>query len=487
MIKYTKFKAQLDEQGWTGTIIEELWAAHQVDYARMKKNYDRYEQDATNGPPILSAEQAVGSSVSGGSVSTITGESNRKAAHAFDVDIVEQKIGYFLGSAISYEVDKTMSVEETKGMFQKIVNSLRKSNDDAKRKQMVSLIEQYRLRNDIDDQNAEWGKTAAVMGYGARLVYVDTEGFDRAKTYDDPYNVVFVGSVTAPSYAMYRYAEGENVFYECYDSVMVKTFSAAGGITLVNEQPHLMTSVPLFGLLNNASGKGDAERIYTLIDAYDALVSDVLTESEKTRLAYLVIRSEAGIDDEDITDIKKNSLIELTGEKDEVKFLTKNVNNEMIERALDRLEKDIYRLSQTPNMSEVKFGTSVSGTALRFRLQSLENKAKIAERKMTTALRYEMKLLFSMWAIRHNFNPEDYLRVFFTFKRNIPVNLLEEAQALSLLSATHSQRTVLGASSLVDDVDYELEQKALDTAAYGDAYTSASNVRFGQQDSDEEL
>ncbi|HBC30997.1 MAG TPA: phage portal protein, partial [Clostridiales bacterium] len=54
-----------------------------------------------------------------------------------------------------------------------------------------------------------------------------------------------------------------------------------------------------------------------------------------------------------------------------------------------------------------------------YKLTPLENKCIILERKMTAALRQQFKILCTAWA-KKGINL-DYLNVFFSFKRNLPV------------------------------------------------------------------
>ncbi|MDV2097053.1 phage portal protein, partial [Acinetobacter baumannii] len=62
----------------------------------------------------------------------------------------------------------------------------------------------------------------------------------------------------------------------------------------------------------------------------------------------------------------------------------------------------------------------------------------------------------------YNVDENSYLNLIFKFTRNIPVNKLEESQVLINLRGQVSERTRLGQSQLVDDVDYELDEMERD-------------------------
>lgn len=57
---------------------------------------------------------------------------------------------------------------------------------------------------------------------------------------------------------------------------------------------------------------------------------------------------------------------------------------------------------------------------------------------------------------------DNYLNVWFGFKRNLPANILEEAQATAALKGFVSEKTRLSLLSFVDDPEYEEEEMQQD-------------------------
>ncbi|CAM5244104.1 hypothetical protein LSPH24S_06356 [Lysinibacillus sphaericus] len=55
---------------------------------------------------------------------------------------------------------------------------------------------------------------------------------------------------------------------------------------------------------------------------------------------------------------------------------TKEVNDQMIENHLNRLEENIMRLAKSVNFSDESFAGNTSGVAMKFKLMALENNAK---------------------------------------------------------------------------------------------------------------
>lgn len=252
-----------------------------------------------------------------------------------------------------------------------------------------------------------------------------------------------------------------------YDATYIYSFKSSDKelYQLIERKPHMFDGCPLFGVPNNKELKGDTEKVISLIDAYDRTLSDASNEIEQFRLAYLIVKG-ASLDEEDMENLKKSGVFEVFDENGDVKFLTKEINDTMIENHLNRLEENILRFAKTVNFSDGSFGGTITGVAMRYKLMALEHKAITMERKMTAAFRYQYKILCSAWDKKILADKEGYLKLWFQFKRNLPVNILEEAQASAQLKGQVSEETRLALLSFVDDVRFELERMAAERDAY---------------------
>ncbi|TAI30800.1 phage portal protein [Bacillus velezensis] len=435
-----KFLDQIRASGITPELIADIIEAHKSDHDRMKNLYDRYKAEV-QGVPILTREAIEYEDFETGHVKRIDHKVNNKLNNSFDSDIVDTKVGYLFGHPITYEFDDK-----------------RETGTTSSGKQM---IDDFNTLNNIADEDSEWGKMATICGYGARLAYIDRNGNERVKNIE-PWEAVFLsdGNIHEPEYAL-RYYETYNgqKKAEFYDSKTIYYFSTkdSSAFTLDDKTPHMFDGCPLFGLANNKELKGDAEKVLSLIDAYDRTLSDASNEIEQYRLAYLILKG-LGADEDTLQQLKKTGVLELYDEKDDVSYLTKDINDAIIENHLNRLEDNILRFAKSVNFSDESFGGNVTGVAMKFKLMALENKCITMERKMTAALRYQYKLIFSAWATKNKAKAEDYLKVWFGFKRNLPANVLEEAQTTAQLKGMVSEETRLSLLSFVDDVQYELKK-----------------------------
>lgn len=443
-----KYIPLIRENGITPEIISAMIKEHEHDRNRMLKLYDRYKAEPS-GVPVLTRKPVEYEDFETGAIKRIDNKVNNKLNNPFDADIVDTKIGYMFGHPISYQVD------------------VDRDGKPDKETTLQKELHEFIVRNNIEDEDSEWGKKAAICGYGARLAYIDTEGKERVRNVD-PWEVIILSdrSIAEPIYALRYYPiekkDGKDLFrVDFYDDLFVQSFvqmSVGGEFVLIEDKkPHMFEYCPLYGLPNNEELKGDAEKVINLIDAYDRTLSDANNEVEQYRLAYLILKGIVA-DDEAIDKATRRGIIELLDEKEDVRYLTKDINDQMIENHLDRLEENIMRFAKSVNFSDETFGTQITGVAMKYKLMALENKCITMERKMVTALRHQFKVLCSAWAKKGICNADDYLHFSFQFKRNLPVNLKEEAETQASLKGYVSDQTRLSLLSFVEDVQDELSK-----------------------------
>jgi SPP1 family phage portal protein len=454
---------QIDKEGITPKLIKKIIEEHQPDRDRMLGLYERYRA-AIEGVPILQRNPIDYEDFETGAIKRIDHKVNNRLNNSFDAEIVDTKVGYMFGHAISYDVDKELAT----------VDSLKKE------------LDLFNLRNNIADKDSEWGKKSAICGYGARIAYIDRDAKERIKNINPWETIIFSNEdITEPTYALrYWNVKDDEWKAEFYDDSYYITYTSKNGLDFdqVEKKLHMFDYCPLFGLPNNEELQADVEKVLSLIDAYDRTLSDANNEIEQYRLAYLVLRG-LGADEETLTNLKKSGVFELFDKDDDVSYLTKDINDTLIENHLDRLEENILRFAKSVNFSDESFGGTITGVAMRFKLLALENKCITMERKMTAALRYQFKVLCSAWNKRKLCEKDDYLSVWAGFKRNLPANILDEAQTTAQLRGNVSEKTRLSLLSFVDDVDYELEEMKKEQDEYTQLLGSVGGEDFGSQSS----
>lgn len=383
---------------------------------------------------------------------------NSKLANDYFSDIIHTKVGYFAGKPVSYKYVKqnadTGDIEETTD-----VNV---------------LLNGFIKRNQIVDLDSETAKMAAITGLAARLCYIaktpEGQKPEAAIINIPPWETVFISDeigITDAPYAIRYYQVERNgkkfTRAEFYDEVQVsfwireETSEAAVNGPFIPDPmeqptPHFMDGCPLLAFPNNEEMIGDAEKVLSLIDGYDRTISDVNSEIEQFRLAYLIFRG-VTLTTEQIDALRQTSALSIPDGDGGAEFVTKNLNDVAIENHLTRLDQNIMYFSQSARFTDESFGTA-SGVALKFKIFPLESKCIIAENKFKKALYRQFKVLsgfFAKQGIKY-----DPWQMEFDFIRNFPLNLLEEAQTLATLKGLVSDQTAYSQMSFIEDAGKEI-------------------------------
>ena len=120
------------------------------------------------------------------------------------------------------------------------------------------------------------------------------------------------------------------------------------------------------------------------------------------------------------------------------------------------------------NMSESEFGNS-SGTALAFKLQAMDNLARMKDRKMQSAFNRLYQIVFSVPLT--TVYEDAWTGLLYSFTRNVPRNILEEAQIVGQLSGQVSEETKLSVLSIIDDPQKEIQRMEKEEEAMGELET----------------
>lgn len=234
--------------------------------------------------------------------------------------------------------------------------------------------------------------------------------------------------------------------------------------------PHYLGEIPIIEYLNNKLAIGDFELQIPLIDAYNALMSDRITDKEQFIDAILAIygtllsdEDEPGTDEEDqnikkVKDrLRKYKVLEMP-DTAKAEYLTRTFDESGVEILKKAIEQDIHKFSHIPCMSDESFGGNVSGVAMEFKLLGMENITKIKTRYYRKGLRKRLRIFCNYLALHGK--SVDPTGITMTFTRALPKNLLEISQIVANLWGKVSRKTLLSQVPFVDDVDEEL--KALD-------------------------
>lgn len=402
--------------------------AHKLEKA--KKDYGRY--DGTN---IPINERCVSNPM----------DIDNRLSNDFYGEIVDTKAGYFAGTPASYIFAEEKQAEK-------------------------DLFDSFAKRNRLSDLEYETVKVDGACGYSGRLIYINEDGED-SLTNVDPWECIFIGDkgIDEPEYAIRFYEvddlDGKTICkLQLYEGGRV-TYYRGDDFGHLEEEFIIDTPYSkcnLFGFENNAEHRGDGDKVVSLIDAYDNTMSDMNSEIEAFRGAYLAFFGVEPPSPEDEQSFKKAGTFYFEsdgagGTKQDAKFITKTLQTDAIEKHLTRLENNIYRLSQTPNMNDANFGGNQSGVSLEMKLRPLENKTASYERKSDSSTMRMLECLADSFRARGNdFDP--YQDVEIKHVRNVPLDNLFEAQASASWRGLISEETRLSMIPFITNPKDELEK-----------------------------
>lgn len=372
-------------------------------------------------------------------------------------DIADTASAYFIGSPIAYN-----------------------SSED-----LEALIGALEVAG-ADEADGDNGLDLAIYGRAYEYIYTKKDKTDLVIKNLSPKNTFMVYDNTIEQnelFAVYYFAAKDStgqtstkyiatVLTENYKWIVDIQDTDEAQHTTETPEPHYKGEIPIIELLNNKLAIGDYELQIPLIDAYNALMSDRITDKEQFIDAILALYGtllsdeDEEIDEEGQGDGKgsegaykqlgKKKVIELPdGSKAE--YLTRTFDETGIEILKKAIEQDIHKFSHIPCLSDESFGGNISGVAMEFKLLGMENITKIKTRYYKKGLKKRMGI-FTNWLNTTSHIQLDVNGISPTFTRALPKNLLEISQYVSNLWGKVSKKTLLSQIPFVDDIEAELEE-----------------------------
>lgn len=411
---------------------------------------------------------------------------NNVVVNDFFGQIIDNTVGYFLGNPVI--LNYTEPKEERPEIDPNDVGvDLDAVGDDTA---VQDWLDYTGADNDISDTIIEWGKEGCIKGLSHLLVYQNEEGKTKVmRVSPEDMILVYKNSSTKELQNAIRLYDIDTEdtrktthYAEVYSMgvngrARMELFKSSGdigvsmgkdqsrefaGYEFVEETPLIYDRIPVVTLYNNEEQMSDLEKIETLVNDYDKVLSDMSDEFSVFRNAYLVLRNMI-VDEKGKTQLKEEAIIELM-ENGDAFFLTKQIQTDALENHLKRLEDNIYKFSQVPNLSDENFAGNLSGVAIRFKLFGLETKCIIKERKMEKALKDFVRVLSVPIQVSTG-HIVDVVNLKIEFTRNVPNNLTEIVDTVAKLDGKVDKETLLSLLPFVDNPKEILEKMEADAEA----------------------
>lgn len=325
-----------------------------------------------------------------------------------------------------------------------------------------SFIRNFRNLNDAEDSEFELAKIVDIFGHGFIYLYQDEDGNTRM-TYNNPINMLMVHDDTVqerPYFAVryvYEQDKLEGWGEVITDDDIIPFELNIDSVRFKEPTKHIYSKLPVVEMVLNEERQGIFDSVKTLINALNKAVSEKANDVDYFADAYLKV---IGLElEEDVAkNIRETRVINLWGETGtplDASFLDKPNSDTTQQNLIELLKSSIFSISMVADMTEQDFGNA-SGTALAFKLQAMSNLALAKDRKMQSALNRMYEVVMSVPKV--GVPPDAWRGITYQFSRNVPRNLLEEAQVVAQLDGQVSDETKLKVLSIVDNVADELQR-----------------------------
>lgn len=222
-------------------------------------------------------------------------------------------------------------------------------------------------------------------------------------------------------------------------------------------EEHYYGEVPIVPFYNNDEWEGDFEPVIPLIDAFDLVVTDSMNEFDRFAWAYLLMKA-VKADDKTLRMIKRRRVFQNLQDTNDIKFLTKQIQDEFIKDLRGSMRQQIHMQSHVPDFTDERFKGDISGAAIKRLLFDFENLAATKQAYFEEGLKKRLRLIGRIQGLKGV--DEEAMQTEIKFHRNLPADLAEAAQTAAQMLATVSHRTALKVypADIVPDIDKELEQ-----------------------------
>lgn len=372
-------------------------------------------------------------------------KADHRAPHGFAYVITDFHVSYLVGIPIKVE-----TAEES----------------------INAYIQEFNERNDIDLHHSNLATDLSKFGRGFELIHYD--GDEQNLYLSNPYwtIVIYDESIEMRPLAAIRFPKverenGSKYYITVYTAENITQYEPCNLVEseLIEESriANGFKHVPIVEYSNNRFRLGDYERVLSKIDLYDASQSDTANYMTDTNDAILVISGDFDATsiryDKDTNALLLESGTDVNGNQTslDARYIFKQYDVAGLESYKKRIEQDIHKFSNTPDLNDQNFSGTQSGVAIKYKLFALEQARSIKERVFARGLAMRYRLVNEMSKSTSDFT-EDFGRLKFTFTPNLPESIVEELETFASAGGRISNKSLLSQLSFVTDVEEEIKK-----------------------------
>lgn len=400
------------------------------------------------------------------------GKPNNKITNFYPKYIVDTANGYFLG--------KPVKIKSANEVLLDHISTINKYNDEA-------------------SHNMSIAKKSGIFGRAYEVLYMDEDSQIRFKALD-PREVIYVVDNSLDERPLFAIRYYENKFLEdvdfvieIYDKEKMSTYhycEEKKKFDLCDDEViHPFKDVPVNMLVNDEDEMGLFEPVISQCYAYDLTQSDTANDFEYFTNCLLLLYGDidSEVDEETgkpIYDFMNKRIIHFLGSKEDqlgAEWLTKQINDTALENYKNRLQRDIHKFSNVPDMSDVNFGNT-SGESLKWKILCLETLTGNRQNYFTKLLTRRNELICNAIQVKNNI--ELMLDIEYVYTRNTPQNFTELVNNVRSLDGTLSRKSRI---EMIPNVDVEEEIKRIEEEEANNPLSYAIDFqKLGEDDEDNE-
>lgn len=419
--------------------------------------------------------------------------------------IVDVILGYYLGDPVKYD---TKDAEQDQTLNPGAIRATVRNGAVVRARELRQEIDIAPVVSAYNDQtiaevDAKIGKDMGICGEAYELCYASDDPVPIPKSVEyDPRCAIMVRDTTVEHHKLFFmvYEKRKRVNGQEYYAVRVytdktcKTYHSSG-LSLAEatfheiaeeKAPHFFGEVPAIEYQNNSERMGDFEAVISLIDAYNKLMSDRVTDKNKFIDSILALFGMA-LSDEQVDRLKKNKMLDELPIEGRIEYIQKMLDETSVQVLADSLSTEIHKQSMTVDMTDENFAGNSSGQALKLKLMTMNMLVKNKIRNFEKGLRKRFEM-YNHWLAAQNVMQivsKNAVEPVFTIA--MPINEAEIVQMVAQLQNIVDDETLLNQLWFVKDaksiVEKVKEQRAENQAAYLDTFgiTSTANENIGNK------
>ncbi|MEY8443348.1 phage portal protein [Lactococcus ileimucosae] len=350
---------------------------------------------------------------------------------------------------------------------------------------ILNLLNEFDKNSDMVRHNSELMLDISKYGRAYELVQDDRvtllNVFECFVIYDyavDKEPIAGVRYITYPRQGN-RLEETRVTLYT--DENIVEYILSGGELIKACSTRHFFDGVPLIEYQNNRSRSGDYEDLLSLIDAYDIAEANTANHLNDLVNAVLVIKGDIRKlkDTDEYKKMYGNKVIfaqnglDADGKPTEVdaKYIYRTLDVQAIESYKTRLRKDIFSLSNIPDLTDENFSGNTSGESMKYKLFGFQQATASTMSNFKKAAKERYQLFLNAYATRtalenfvktyqfeFNESTKDLSSLEIVFKPNIPYSVVDEMNMLINSGTPVSTQTKYSLVSFIDDPQAEIER-----------------------------